>query len=117
MAAKVVWFDILGEDDKKLQDFYADLFGWEYDTTTMPGYGMTDPEKTGVGGGVGKGPDGTKWAIFYVGVDDIDLAIKKVQDNGGSIVMPKMDVPNGPTIAAFTDPDGNTIGLVQNVQQ
>jgi predicted enzyme related to lactoylglutathione lyase len=29
--------------------------------------------------------------------------------------MPAMDVPDGPTIALFADPKGNTIGLVEGM--
>ncbi len=32
---------------------------------------------------------------------------------GGKTVMQPMDYPDGPTIAAFQDPEGNTIGLVK----
>ena len=32
---------------------------------------------------------------------------------GGKTVMPPMDIPEGPTMAQFSDPEGNVIGLVQ----
>jgi predicted enzyme related to lactoylglutathione lyase len=32
---------------------------------------------------------------------------------GGATVMPPMDVPDGPTIAQLSDPEGNVIGLVK----
>jgi uncharacterized protein len=117
MADKVVWYEILGKDAGKSQSFYSDLFGWKFDTSSMPGYGMTSEEDTGIGGGVGSGEmsGGQTYATFYIGVDDIDASIAKVNDLGGTICVPKMDVPNGPTIAMFNDPDGNMVGLVQNM--
>ncbi|GBE29773.1 MAG TPA: hypothetical protein ENH10_05380 [Bacteroidetes bacterium] len=114
MADKVVWYEILGKNGDNLQKFYGGLFGWQFNNEAMPGYGMTDEKDTGIGGGVGTAPDGTIWSIFYVGVDDIDATIEKVTSNGGLIVMPKMTVPDGPTLAVFTDPEGNKVGLVQN---
>ncbi len=117
MADKVVWFEILGKDSDKTQAFYGDLFNWEFDNTWMPGYGMTKEEETGIGGGVGKDPDGGTWAIFYVGVDDIDASIAKVSAKGGTIIVPKTDIPDGPTIAVFADPEGNKVGLVQNREE
>ncbi len=31
MAQKVVHFEIIGKDGKKLQEFYSALFGWNID--------------------------------------------------------------------------------------
>ncbi len=117
MADKVVWYEIMGPDGDKLQAFYSDLFGWKFDTESMPGYGMTSEADTGLGGGVGTHPQGESASLFYVGVDDIDATIAKLTGNGGAIAVPKMDVPDGPTIAVFTDPQGNMVGLVQNREE
>ncbi|MCB2212635.1 VOC family protein [bacterium] len=116
MADKIVWYEIIGKDANKAQSFYSSLFGWQFDNESMPGYGMTSDKETGIGGGIG-GSDmsnGAMYSTFYVGVDDIDASIAKVQELGGTVIVPKMDVPNGPTIAMFNDPDGNMVGLVQN---
>jgi uncharacterized protein len=83
----------------------------------MPGYGMTSEEDTGIGGGVGTHPQGETACLFYVGVDDIDASIAKLESNGGTVFAPKMDIPDGPTIAIFTDPEGNMVGLVQNSEE
>jgi predicted enzyme related to lactoylglutathione lyase len=31
MAHPVMWFEVLGSDGGKLQQFYGDLFGWTFD--------------------------------------------------------------------------------------
>ena len=45
---RVIHFEVVGRDGPALQQFYSQLFGWEFDTNTPGGYGMTDHEKTGV---------------------------------------------------------------------
>ena len=50
---------------------------------------------------------------IYVEVPDLDAALAKVQANGGSTVLPPSDVPGGPKLAQFADPDGNVIGLTR----
>ena len=45
---------------------------------------------------------------------DLDATLAKVQELGGSTVMPPADVPGGPRLAQFADLDGNVIGLTQS---
>ena len=56
--AHVIHFEIVGKDQKALQSYYADLFGWKLNTSNPGGYGMTDPAATGVIVGVGATPTG-----------------------------------------------------------
>jgi uncharacterized protein len=53
------------------------------------------------------------YATFYVTVPDVQEALDKVGKAGGATVTPPMDVPGGPTIAFFSDPAGNRIGLMK----
>ena len=64
MRNKVMWFEVLGKDGNKLKKFYGELFGWQYKDAKEMNYGMTDPEATGIGGGVGEAPAG-------IGLDDV----------------------------------------------
>ena len=74
---------------------------------------MVGPLGTSIGGGVGPSPDGQAYATFYVAVPDVQEALDKVGKLGGATVTPPMDVPDGPTIAFFSDPAGNRIGLMK----
>ena len=48
-------------------------------------------------------------------VDDVQAALDKIGNLGGTTVMPPMDVPDGPTIGLFADPAGNLIGLMKSM--
>ncbi len=112
MAQKVVHFEIIGKDGKKLQDFYSQLFGWKVDANNPMNYGMVSGDEAGVGGGIASGMDGGDGHVtVYVEVDDLAAALKKVESLGGKTVMPPMAVPGGPEIAQFSDPEGHMIGL------
>ena len=50
--------------------------------------------------------------VLYIGVPDLDAAMKKVTDLGGEIVSPKIPISTG-TFVLFKDPAGNRMGLVQ----
>jgi predicted enzyme related to lactoylglutathione lyase len=112
MANKVMWFEVLGKDGKKLKSFYSELFGWSYKDAPGMEYWMTDPEATGIGGGVGAIPGGATWTTFYVGVEDVERALEQAKRLGGKELMPVTKLPDV-TIAVFADPEGHPIGLAQ----
>jgi hypothetical protein len=49
----------------------------------------------------------------YLGVANLDEAIKKIEKNGGKVAVPKMDIPNLGTMVYFLDTEGNVHGLIQ----
>jgi predicted enzyme related to lactoylglutathione lyase len=114
MANPVTWFEIIGKDGSKLQKFYGDLFGWKIDANNPMNYGMVDNGGQGINGGVGPG-EGPRLTV-YVEAADLDATLKKAESMGGKTVMPAMAVPNGPTIAMFSDPEGNIVGIMKPMQ-
>jgi hypothetical protein len=110
----VTWFEVIGKDGGKLQKFYGDLFSWKIDANNPMSYGMVENNGQGINGGVGGG-DGAR-LTFYVEVADLDATLKKAESMGGKTVMPVMDVPGGPTLAMFADPEGNVVGIMKPTQ-
>lgn len=112
MPNPVVHFEILGKDTDALSEFYGETFGWEMESV-MPSYAMARPGE-GIVGGVGSAPEGQPGHVtFYVQVADLQAALDQVAARGGSTVAPPMDVPGGPSIALFADPEGHVVGLVK----
>lgn len=113
MAHPVVHFEVLGRDAEKLQSFYREAFDWEV-KSVMPEYAMATPGgEGGINGGVGVSPEGDGHVTFYIQTDDLAASLEKVKAAGGSTVSPPMDVPGGPSIALFADPEGHVVGLVK----
>jgi hypothetical protein len=71
--------------------------------------GLGGPEP----GPAGHFREGSPGVHLYVQVRDLDESLARAVELGGAVTLSRMDIPNGPTIAVITDPDGNTIGLVQ----
>lgn len=113
MADPVIHFEIIGTNAPALQEFYGDLFGWEIDAGNPLKYGGVAAAEGGIGGGVGPTVDGSTRTTFYVGVADLQATLDKAAALGATTIMPPMEVPGGPSIAMFTDPDGNLIGLMR----
>ena len=81
---------------------------------SAPGnYGFVDRDKIGDGinGGVGGGGEHRPLVLFYVGVADVEGALKKAEDLGGRRVMGPEGVPGKLVVGHFADPEGNLIGV------
>ncbi|MBO3746220.1 VOC family protein [Streptosporangiaceae bacterium NEAU-GS5] len=124
MGQPVVHFEIIGADPASLRGYYADLFGWEFDTSgpvaesvsDQGAYGFTQPEvdgmPSGIPGGVGGGPGYERHVVFYVGVPDVEEALRKAESLGGRRAMGPARAPGRDLVVAhFADPEGNLIGL------
>jgi uncharacterized protein len=119
----VVHFEIIGTDPAKLRSYYAELFGWEFDTgdaatdavSQAGNYGFVDGSTTGAGsginGGVGGGAGYERRVLFYVGVPDVEAALQTAERLGGTRVMGPEGTPGTLVVGQFTDPEGNLIGV------
>lgn len=66
-APKVVHFEILGQDGRKMQDFYSELFAWKVNADNPMNYGLVEAAGEGsIGGGIGAAEDGPGHVTFYV---------------------------------------------------
>ncbi len=48
-------------------------------------------------------------------VEDLDATLAKVEQGGGVIVVPKMEIPNVGWLAYFKDTEGNIFGAMQSL--
>jgi predicted enzyme related to lactoylglutathione lyase len=118
MAHPVTWFQISGKDGSALQKFYEEVFGWRMSLAPDGSMMMVEAEEGGIAGGIGTSRDGTSSVSIYVNADDVAEQLKKIQDAGGGVAMPPMELPAGMGwIAGFTDPAGNWVGLWQPGKQ
>ena len=115
MGNPVVHFEVGAADDGPLAAFYGELFGWQIDSNNPANYGIVTPVAPGIGGGVSPSQDGKPFLTFYVNTDDLQASLDKAVSLGGTKVMDPTDIPGGPSIAMFTDPQGNTVGLVKGM--
>lgn len=110
-ARPVVHWALSARDPHAQRAFYMALFNWdiEADGLMNVGAGIGGPEP-GPAGHIQPGEPGVS---LYVQVRNIRASLERVVELGGQITMEPMDVPGGPTIAFFKDPEGNPMGLVQ----
>ena len=121
MGQAVVHFEVIGNDAEGLQRYYSQLFGWEINAENPMSYGMVaregnvNSDGVGIGGGVGSGPKGYDGHVtFYVEVPDVEAALAKAEELGGTRVMGPETIMDQVELGQFTDPEGHLIGVVKS---
>jgi uncharacterized protein len=111
MPNPIVHFEVIGKDKQAMEDFYTAIFDWQL-TPVMDNYSMVSAG-SGIGGGIGSTTDGEGHVTFYVEVEDVANSLSVVESRGGQVTMGPEQMPGGPIIGIFTDPEGHVVGLVQ----
>lgn len=121
MKNAVSWFEIPVKDYERAKQFYSTIMASEIVDHHMPEqnikYGMFahDQDNNGVGGGIIEGegqiPTTNGPTIYLNGGNDLSIALGKVENSGGKILMPKTDIGTNGFMAQFLDTEGNRIAL------
>jgi uncharacterized protein len=111
-ARPVVHFEIEALDADRQRAFYAALFAWDIGDGPIMSFkaGLGAPE-AGPGGHIRQGH--RSGVTLYVQVQDLAESLAKAVELGGTVVLERLDIPGGASLAAITDPEGNPLTLVQ----
>ncbi len=97
-AAKAVYTALLGVEPQADAPYYV-------------GY---DVEGQHIGLVPAGGPQAMSSPVAYWHVADIEAKLAEVTAAGATVKEPAHEVGGGRLVAAFTDPDGNVLGLIQD---
>ena len=123
---KVVHFEIPASDLKKAKQFYEKVFDWEVEMwgdegamamTTEVDKDQNPIEAGGINGGFYKRKSKKEQPSFVVETDSIDKTLEKIKKSGGKVTAPKHEIGEWGFMAEFSDPEGNEIGLWENVKK
>jgi predicted enzyme related to lactoylglutathione lyase len=115
--SRVVHFELPADDPERAVAFYQKAFGWRIEKWEGPtDYWLVttgSEDEPGIDGAIQRRDDGLAGLTNVLGVTSVDDAVAKVEANGGTIVMPKTEIPGVGFIAYFRDPEGNILGMIQ----
>jgi len=115
MAGEPAFFEIGVADPERGKAFYGALFGWDF-TPGPSGGGGAMIGTDGIPGGLHGGDQGAVPYLFFR-VDDLDAALARVRELGGSPSATDVgDEDNADEYGRFklcTDDQGSTFGLYQ----
>lgn len=111
-ARPVVHWEIVARDPDLQTRFYSEMFNWEIGTGAIrqipPGLGGPEP---GPAGHIRQGD--VPGVSIYVQVRDLIQSLERAEELGGQVLAQPFDIADGPTLAVVSDPEGNSLVLVQ----
>lgn len=85
-------------------------------TTVATGEDNTPAEPGAINGGMMKRSDKVRSPVVVINVASVNDYLGKVEAGGGSQVMPKTEIPGMGYYAYVSDPEGNIVGIWENLQ-
>ena len=110
------WADTASTDTEAAQAFYTAVLGWRFEQMSEepPYWLIKSGDRTQ--GGMTVPPEGVPPNWFpYFAVEDVDAAVKDVEEAGGKPFMGPVDVPSG-RFALIQDPQGAAFAILQSDQ-
>ena len=117
MSNRPVHFEIPCDRPEEVMEFFRKTFGWKFERFGEMEYWsvVTGEEGTpGINGGLMKKNDPQQPVVNVIDVADVDASVRTIEQNGGTIVVPKMPIPGVGWVAYFMDPDRNIHGVYHN---
>lgn len=117
-----IWYELLTTDTAAAADFYGKIVGWTAAPFGGGGGGEHDYTVLSHGAdgvaGLMKNPmpTGPIW-LGYVGVDDVDAAVTKLQSLGGTVHRPAWDTEGVGRMAFVADPQGVTFYVMKGASE
>ncbi len=115
----IIWNELITDDTAAAQKFYADTLGWGAGSMEMPDGSVYTSFTIGedmIAGMMAKtpemGPMPNVWGTYFA-VGDIDAAVAKVAETGGTVFRPPFDVLNVGRIAVIADPQGAACSIME----
>lgn len=108
------WNELHTTDVAAAESFYASLFGWSVEEIDIGGGAYHVISVDGHSNGAltdQLGPGAPPHWLVYFGIDDLDGALAKISELGGTVVQPAMDVGEGNRIAVAQDAQGGWFAL------
>ncbi len=124
LPGKIVWHDLLTNDSKASQNFYRELFGWEFESvgsaaglSSNSAYTLIRHNGRLVGGmidtvALNNKDDISQWVVL-MSVEDIDAATAKFAADGGVVIAPPVDLQRRGRMAIVRDAEGALLALLQ----
>ena len=116
LPGKIIWRDLLTNDPAASQRFYAELFGWEFESAGSA-YTLIRHNGALIGGMVdtvalNNRTDISQW-VPLMSVGDVDAAVARFKAADGKVVAAPTDVGSRGTLAVVRDAEGALLGLLQ----
>ena len=114
---KLVWVDLITTDPQKAANFYATVFAWQPQYFSDKNYIELSHDGRIISSIVfyedNQTVDGDARWLVSISVRDVDVAVQKAVENGGSVLEPATDLPDRGRYSVIGDAQGAVLMLLR----
>lgn len=114
----VSWFEIPTQDLARAQKFYESVFNIKLQPPTKSnGHMAIFPGAYEYAGAMGAlvtseiAAPSQQGTVVYLGCANLNETLRRVEENGGQVLVPRTDIGEDGYFAHFCDTEGNRVGL------
>lgn len=116
--SRVIHFEIVADNPERAKKFYEKVFEWNIGKWGPIDYWLIDSGKKGelgINGAIMKRTEEMKneKTVNTISVPSVDEFMKKIKENGGKVLTPKMPIQGIGYFAYCQDTEGNTFGIME----
>ncbi len=108
----VVHVEFHSTEPEKTKAFLSSVFGWKFQDMPQMNYSTWDAPSA-PGGGLQKAENMPAGVLDYILSANIEATLGKIRSSGGTVVMPKSEIPGMGWFAVFQDPTGISLALYE----
>jgi len=109
-----VHIEIASTDPTRTKKFFEDVFEWDFESIPEMDYHTYVAPSPPHGGLMSPMENQRPGILNYLMSHDIDADVKKIQEAGGRVLQPKMEIPGVGWWASFEEPTGIVLALFQS---
>ena len=116
MASKpgsIVHVELHSADPAKSKAFYGEVFGWKFEEMPEMNYIMWRAENE-PGGGIMQTMEGRPPQVLnYILAESVEDTLRDINEAGGILIQPKMEIPGQGWWALFQEPGGTMMAIYE----
>lgn len=115
--SKIIHFELPADDPTRAITFYEKVFGWTISKWEGPmDYWLVTAgpdDEPGINGAITPRMMPEQVTTDTISVESVDESVKRIEEAGGRVTLPKRVIPGIGYIAYCTDTEGNVFGILQ----
>ena len=116
---RVVHFELNADNPERAAAFYEKALGWKVEKWSGPSeYWLVTTglgSEPGINGAIIRRSNPGATTVNTIGVESIDGTLEKIVKKGGKVISAKANIPGVGWFAYCQDTEGNTFGVIQNI--
>ncbi len=108
-----VHIEIASSDPERTKKFFEDVFEWDFESIPEMNYHTYMAPSPPHGGLMAPMENQHPGLLNYLLSHNIDADLKKIQEAGGRVLQPKMEIPGVGWWASFEEPTGLVLALFE----